>query len=294
MNIKRETYRKEKGWCDVMAVEEGWKQQEEESFMEHLRKTHKTENTIRAYIEAVRQFYDRHKMITEQELHLYKLFLVEHYKPRTVNLRICAINSYLEYMEEREFRLSMVKIQQKPYLERVISEADYEYLKTCLKRDGEWMYYFLIRYMAATGMRVSEVVKVTVEDVKAGQKDIYSKDNKVRRVYIPKCLKKDTIQWLNREKKDSGSLFVNDKGDLVTDAAIRGRLKKMAVIYGISESVMYPHSFRHRFAKSFMEYCGDISMLSDLLGHESIETTRIYLRRTSVEQQQVVNLVVDW
>lgn len=294
-HTNKHTYRKKRGWCGFMLVkEENWEENGEDDFMVYLKKKHKTENTIRAYIETVRQFYGRYPVMTEQELHLYKLFLVEHYKPRTINLRICAINSYLEYRGEWEFKLSMVKIQQKPYLERVISEADYEYLKTCLKRDGEWLYYFLIRYMAATGMRVSEVVKVTVEDVKAGQKDIYSKDNKVRRVYIPESLKKDTLTWMKREKKDSGWLFVNDKGDVVTAAAIRSRLKKMAVVYGISELVMYPHSFRHRFAKSFMEYCGDISMLSDLLGHESMETTRIYLRRTSAEQQQVVNRIVDW
>ena len=77
-------------------------------------------------------------------------------------------------------------------------------------------------------------------------------------------------------------------------AGIRGQLKTLAVLYGINPDVVHPHSFRHRFAKSFIEKCGDISLLSDLLGHKTIETTRIYLRRSSNEQYEIVNKVVDW
>lgn len=263
-------------------------------FHEYLEMNHKAGNTIRAYVYAIRQFYENYQEMTENSLQLYKLYLVEHYKPQTVNLRIRALNSYLEYVGNTEIRIPMIRVQQKLYLENVISEADYEYMKQCLVRDGEWLYYFLIRYMAATGMRVSEVTKVTVEDVRAGQKDLYSKDNKVRRIYIPKCLKEDTLRWLKRENRESGPVFLNQNQNVITAAGIRGQLKKFAILYGINEAVVYPHSFRHRFAKSFIERCGDISMLSDLLGHESIETTRIYLRRTSTEQQQIVNHVVDW
>ncbi|MDO4325714.1 MAG: tyrosine-type recombinase/integrase [bacterium] len=263
-------------------------------FREYLEMNHKAVNTIRAYVYAIRQFYENYQEMTENSLQIYKLYLVEHYKPQTVNLRIRALNSYLEYIGNTEIRIPMIRVQQKLYLENVISEADYEYMKRCLMRDGEWLYYFLIRYMAATGMRVSEVTKVTVEDVRVGQKDLYSKDNKVRRIYIPKCLKEDTLGWLKRENRESGPVFLNQNREVITAAGIRGQLKKFAALYGISETVVYPHSFRHRFAKSFIERCGDISMLSDLLGHESIETTRIYLRRTSTEQQQIVNHVVDW
>lgn len=264
-----------------------------QEFADYLQWNHKSENTIRAYQYAIQQFFQRYSSTAEGNLQMYKLYLVEHYKPQTINLRIRAINSYLEY-EGEAIHLTMVRVQQKMYLEHVISEADYEYLKQCLMRDGDWLYYFLIRFMATTGMRVSEVTQLMVEDVRRGERDLYSKDNKVRRIYIPKCLKQDAIQWLRREERDSGPVFLNEKQQLLTAAAIRGRLKKFAVLYGISEKVLYPHSFRHRFAKSFIERCGDISLLSDLLGHESIETTRIYLRRTSTEQQRIVNQIVDW
>lgn len=87
---------------------------------------------------------------------------------------------------------------------------------------------------------------------------------------------------------------INKYGDRITTRGISGQLKKMAVRYGIDPVVIYPHSFRHRFAKSFLERCNDIAFLADLMGHESIETTRIYLRKTSTEQRAIVDEVIDW
>lgn len=294
--VRGQNIQKKNRQCSQLETEEFevWLEEHLGEFHEYLERNHKSANTIRAYVYAIRQFYEKYQGMTENSLNLYKLYLVEHYKPQTVNLRIRAMNSYLEYMGNTEIRIPMIRVQQKLYLENVISEADYEYMKRCFVRDGEWLYYFLIRYMAATGMRVSEVTQVTVEDVLAGQKDLHSKDNKVRRIYIPKCLREDTVRWLKRENRKSGPVFLNRNHNVITAAGIRRQLKKFAALYGIDEEVVYPHSFRHRFAKSFIERCGDISMLSDLLGHESIETTRIYLRRTSTEQQQIVNHVVDW
>ena len=80
----------------------------------------------------------------------------------------------------------------------------------------------------------------------------------------------------------------------ITTRGISGQLKKLAVKYGINPAVVYPHSFRHRFAKSFLERCNDIAFLADLMGHESIETTRIYLRKTATEQREIVDTIVDW
>ena len=92
----------------------------------------------------------------------------------------------------------------------------------------------------------------------------------------------------------SGFLFVNKYGKKMTARGIAGQLKHYAIRYGLDPAVIYPHSFRHRFAKSFLERYNDLSMLADLMGHESIETTRIYLRKTSTEQQAIINQVVDW
>ena len=252
------------------------------------------DSTIHVYLYAIEQFYSLYSILNSTNLQLYKVYLLEHYKPQTVNLRIRAINCYLEHLGITDMRIPMIHMQQKHYLDKIISEADYEYLKSCLKRDGEYLYYFIIRYMACTGMRVSELVQVTTCDVYRGYKDLFSKGHKSRRIFIPSQLRDDTMSWLAREGRPEGYLFLNRFGDRITAAGIRGQLKKFAARYGMNVSLVFPHSFRHRFAKSFIEHGGDIAMLSDLLGHESIETTRIYLRRSSSEQARMVNEIVDW
>lgn len=176
----------------------------------------------------------------------------------------------------------------------VISEADYTYFKNCLKRDGEMFWYFVIRFLAATGARVSELIQIKVEHVRLGHIDLYSKGGKLRRIYIPKALQDEALSWLAEKKQESGFIFLNKYGDRITTRGISGQLKKLAVRYNIDPAVVYPHSFRHRFAKSFLERCNDIAFLADLMGHESIETTRIYLRKTATEQRTIVDNVIDW
>lgn len=96
------------------------------------------------------------------------------------------------------------------------------------------------------------------------------------------------------QQQESGFFFLNKYGERITTRGISGQLKKLAVRYNINPAVVYPHSFRHRFAKSFLERCNDIAFLADLMGHESIETTRIYLRKTSTEQREIVDTIINW
>lgn len=265
-----------------------------DDFEEYLRGTDLSENTISSYKFAVKQYYQQFDTVTRQKLRDHKIWLIETYKPKTVNLRIRALNCYLESIGKPELKLTFVKVQQKPFLENVISEADYIYFKNCLKRDGEQFWYFVVRFMAATGVRVSELVQIKAEHIQLGYVDIYSKGGKLRRIYIPKLLREEALAWLKERNQDSGFLFLNRQGKRITTRGIAGQLKVLAQRYGIDQAVVYPHSFRHRFAKSFLERFNDLALLADLMGHESIETTRIYLRRTSTEQQAIVDRVVDW
>ncbi len=265
-----------------------------EEFERYLRGTNLSENTISSYLFAIRQYSSQHDGITKKNLRAYKVWLIENYKPKTVNLRLRAINCYLESIGKDGWKMPFVRVQQKAFLENVISEADYEYFKTCLKSDGELFWYFVIRFLAATGARVSELIQIKVEHIKLGHLDLCSKGGKLRRIYIPKALQNEVLSWLNDKHQESGFIFLNKYGDRITTRGISGQLKKLAVRYGIDPVVVYPHSFRHRFAKSFLERCNDIAFLADLMGHESIETTRIYLRKTSTEQRAIVDDVIDW
>ena len=263
-----------------------------EEFERHLRGTNLSENTVTSYLFAVRQFGERHDVVTKRNLKEHKAWLIEQYKPKTVNLRIRAINCYLESIGKDSWKLSSVKVQQKAFLENVISEADYIYFKNCLKRDDNMLWYFVIRFLAATGARVSELVQIKVDHIRLGHLDLYSKGGKLRRIYIPKSLQDEAIVWLEEKQQDSGFIFLNRFDERITTRGISGQLKKLALKYGIDPAVVYPHSFRHRFAKSFLERCSDIAFLADLMGHESIETTRIYLRKTATEQRTLVDNII--
>ena len=265
-----------------------------EKFERHLRDQNLSENTISSYLFAVKQYNDQYGEITQKNLRSYKVWLIENYKPKTVNLRLRAINCYLESIGKEKWKMPFVRVQQKAFLENVISEADYEYFKNCLKRDGEMFWYFVIRFLAATGARVSELIQIKVEHIKLGHLDLYSKGGKLRRIYIPKSLQEEALSWLENKQQDSGFIFLNKYGQRITTRGISGQLKKLAVKYDINAAVVYPHSFRHRFAKSFLDRCNDIAFLADLMGHESIETTRIYLRKTATEQREIVDKIIDW
>lgn len=263
-------------------------------FEKYQRDTNLSENTIASYLFAIKQFNAQFGAITKQNLRAYKVWLIENFKPKTVNLRLRAINCYLESIGKEQWKIPFVRVQQKAFLENVISEADYKYFKSCLKKDKELFWYFVIRFLAATGARISELIQIKAEHVKIGHIDLYSKGGKLRRIYIPKVLQKEANEWLINKQQVSGFIFLNKYGKQITTRGISGQLKKFAIKYNINPIVVYPHSFRHRFAKSFLERCNDISFLADLMGHESIETTRIYLRKTSTEQREIVDNIITW
>ena len=152
----------------------------------------------------------------------------------------------------------------------------------------------MVRFLAATGARVSELIQIKIEHIHVGYFDIYSKGGKYRRLFIPKKLRLEAEKWVSEQGRASGYLFLNRFGERITSRGISQQLKNYAAKYGMNLKVVYPHSFRHRFAKNFLEKYNDISLLADLMGHESIETTRIYLRKSSLEQQIIVDKVVTW
>ena len=231
------------------------------TFQKHLAKTNLAPNTITSYVWTVNYFFEHYKEVNKKNLLAYKGFLVESFKPQTVNLRLQAINKFL---------------------------------KTKLKADGFDEWYFTIWFMAATGARVSELLQIKAEHVQVGYLDLYSKGGKIRRLYIPKNLRTEANKWIKERGLSSGYIFLNRFGNRITTRGIAQQLKHFAEKYGINRDVVYPHSFRHRFAKNFLDRFNDLALLADLMGHESIETTRIYLRRTTSEQQKIVDKVVNW
>lgn len=259
-----------------------------------LRRLDLAKNTVSSYVWTVNYFERTYKEFNKKNLLAYKGYLVENFKPQTVNLRLQAINKYLEFIKQDKLKLRFIKVQQKNFLENVISNADYKFLKSSLLSDGYKDWYFIVWFMTATGSRVSELLQIKAEHVQIGHLDLYTKGGKMRRIYIPKTLQKEALQWLQERQISTGYIFLNRFGERITTRGIAMQLKHFADKYGLKREVVYPHSFRHRYARNFLDRFNDIALLADLMGHESIETTRIYLRRTASEQRQIVDKIVNW
>lgn len=253
------------------------------------------QNTISSYITAVKGYMEMYEDITKRNLLLWKTHLIENFKAKTVNLKIQAINKYLEFIKKPNLRIKSVKVQQRTFLENVISDADYVFFKNKLKKEPNKEWYFIVRFLCATGARISELIKIKVEHIKCGYIDLYTKGGKIRRIYIPLKLREEATEWISNDLDiETGFIFLNRFKSRITSRGISQQLKKYALKYGLDPNVVYPHSFRHRFAKNFLDKYNDISLLADLMGHESIETTRVYLRKTASEQQQIVDKIVTW
>ena len=170
-------------------------------------------NTVRAYIKAVRDFLARFPALNKENLLRHRSALMERYSPKTVNQRVMAINRWLLALRRPQWRLKGVRLGRRSFVENVISQADYLYLSRSLRERGELRWHFVVRFLAATGARVSELVQLRVEHVRRGFVDLYTKGNKQRRIYIPLTLRNEALAWIAQRGADIiGPLFVNDRG----------------------------------------------------------------------------------
>lgn len=268
-----------------------------------MKKRNQSENTITAYLIAIRHFYDLYQELNIINIKAYREYLISNYQPATSNQRIHAMNVYLQFLSEKHpdqfpelktYRLTSIKMPRNSFKDTIISNEDCQLLQQRLKEEHQDFWYYVVRFLVTTGARVSELTQIKVEHLDCGYLDLYSKGGKTRRIYITDTLCKEALTWCHERGQYSGFLFLGKNGQPVTSRGIHSQLKHFAVRYGINPAAVYPHSFRHRFAKNFLMRNGDIALLADLMGHESIETTRIYLTKSSKEQQELLEEIVTW
>lgn len=260
-------------------------------FEKTLKKENYAENTIIAYRYAIKEYCGMFDEISKENLLQYKDYLIEHRKPKSVNLRIRGINKYLEFIGRPELEIKAVKTQRASFLDHIISNADYSYFKNKLRGESDLRWYFIVWTLSTTGARISELVQIKIEHVQAGYIDIYSKGGRIRRIYLPIRLRNELLDWVGQK---SGFLFVNRFGEHLSPRGIAQKLKELAFKYGVNPELVHPHAFRHLFALNFLDKNNDLVLLADLLGHESVDTTRIYLQRSGFEQKKIIDRVVDW
>ena len=272
-----------------------------DGFRMHLEKQGRSVKTITSYTCSVSLFFSLDYELSVENLKSYREYLLKNYQFNTVNARIYGMNRYLSYLQENGCLPSSLMLS---YPELSAAREPVDLLSVKKTRDGSYrmqsvkernMYwYFVIRFLGATGARVSELLQIKIEDLRLGYLDLYTKGGKIRRLYFPRSLCAEAIPWFMEKGIKSGFIFLNRHGNLITPRGIELRLKHFAKLYKINPKTVYPHSFRHRFAKNFLKRFNDISLLADLMGHDSIETTRIYLTRSSQEQKALLDRIITW
>lgn len=250
-------------------------------------------NTVRSYRASLDQFFERFSEVNKYNLMQYKQQLIdEGKKPATVNLKITAMNKYCEFIRHPEYKVKKLKLVKTSFAENVITLEEYNHLLKCLMEDGNERGYWMVRFLAQTGARVSEFVRLPRSCLESGYCDMPSK-GRIRRIYVPDKLIEESREYFEKQKP-SEYLFPSATGKEFSMQSVRMNLERWGRKYGVRKNVMHPHSFRHLFAIQFLKKNKNIALLADLMGHADVSTTSIYLRLSRQEQARQLNDTIDW
>lgn len=225
--------------------------------------------------------------ITKEDVIDYKEMLKDNFRPATVNAKIAAINSFFAFAERPDLKVKQVKIQKKPYSARrmELTKAEYERLVETARRTGDERLALVIQTICATGIRVSELSYITADAVRKGEAVVDLK-GKIRVVLIAGKLKKALVKYMKRAGIIAGAIFVTKSGKPLDRSNIWKMMKALCEKAGVSREKVFPHNLRKLFARCFYKTCRDIAKLADILGHSSINTTRIYIATTGAEHRR--------
>lgn len=261
-------------------------------FEDYLKNEEKADSTISKYLRDVKQliaYMDRMEISKETMLQ-YRRYLSGQYKAQTVNGKLSAIHSYLEFMKLEGCKVKFLKVQRKVYIdeERELSENDYRKLLGCARNAGKDRLYYLMMVLYGTGIRISELPYVTVEAVCQGRAEICMK-GKCRLIIFPKKLIRRLKEFIRSLNIKSGPIFRTRSGKKLDRSNICHSLKNLCREAKVDPSKVFPHNFRHLFARTFYSIEKNLANLADILGHSSIETTRIYVAETTKQYERVMN-----
>ena len=261
------------------------------SFNDYLFNEEKAAATVNKYLHDVGEFQI---WLGEQELCkttvlAYKSYLCEQYAPSSVNAALSSLNSFFNFMEWYDLRVKNLKIQKQIFAsaEKELTKAEYDRLLQATKQKKNERLYLLMQTICSTGIRVSEVRYVTVDAVARGIAEINCK-GKRRQVFLPKQLCHILKQYIKEQKIKSGAVFVTRKGNPLDRSNIWSDMKKLCKTANVSEKKVFPHNLRHLFARTYYSLQKDVVRLADILGHSSVNTTRIYTMETGVVHRRQI------
>ncbi len=246
----------------------------------HLIGEEKTGATIEKYTRDINTFLNwlGKKELCKENILEYKQFLVSNYAVASVNSMIIALNGFLHFMGRTDCRIKLLKVQRQIFVndEKELTRAEYNRLVNSCK--GTRLSYIL-QTICSTGIRVSELKFITVSAVESGRAQVNCK-NKRRVIFIPAPLQKLLKKYIKKAGVKTGSVFVSKSGKPLNRSNIWRDMKSLCKKANVNEKKVFPHNLRHLFARTFYHLEKDIVRLADLLGHSSINTTRIYTMET--------------
>ena len=261
-----------------------------QAYANHLRLEEKSAATVEKYLRDIRSFicWPDGREITKERTAEWKAHLTEQgYAPASVNAMLSALNGLLDFLELGTCRVKFLKLQRRMFRDdgRDLTRSDYDALTAAAKARGKVRLALLMEAICATGIRVSEVKYLTVEAAQAGRAEISLK-GKIRTILIPAKLCRKLLKYSKKQKIVSGEIFLTRNGTHLSRRQIWAEMKGLCRTAGVAPSKVFPHNFRHLFATAFYRASHDIVKLADVLGHSSIETTRIYLLTSGAEHQR--------
>lgn len=261
-------------------------------FKTYLTEEEKSCATIEKYIHDVNAFkrWCVGRNIEKVLMLEYKQYLIEKYSSASVNSHISALNSFLSYMNWYDCKVKLIKMQKQIFADKdkQLTKSEYEQLLKAAKNNRRL--YLVMQTICSTGIRVSELKFITAESLKCGQANIDCK-GKRRIVFLPKRLCKILAGYVRERNIKSGSIFITKTGKPLDRSNIWRQMKKLCDTAKVSKEKVFPHNLRHLFARTYYSMQKDIVRLADILGHSSIETTRIYtVESGEIHRKQIEKL----
>lgn len=265
------------------------------SYESALCKEELSSSTRQIYIRAASRFlnYMGQATIDKCQVLAYKEFLeARNYAVSTLNLKIAAVNRFLRYCGLEEYCMKSQRIQKRKSLEYILTGSEYQTILAYTLQTGRYKYYALFKTLALTGIRISELKYVTVESLEAGYTNVKNK-GKVREIHLSDGLVRILKNYCEKECICSGCVFRGNKGKPISRVAVWKMLQHMAEKLGMDERKAHPHNFRHYFALAYMQEYSNLFELADLLGHSSLETTRLYTMSTIEDKRRRLESLDD-
>ena len=258
------------------------------AFAEHLRMEEKSRATQEKYLRDIHRFMadTGGAPVTKRLMEDWKNNLIERgYTVRSINSMLASVNSLLQMLGWGECRVKSIRIQRQAYCpeERELTKAEYMRLLKAALRDEQL--YLILQAICSTGIRVSELRWFTVEAMGRGTLTVSCK-GKTRTIFLPGQLRKKLLRFARSRCIGSGPIFRNSRGGILDRSTIWRRMKKLCRIAGVAATKVFPHNLRKLFARTFYEAEKDLAQLADVLGHSSINTTRIYIMTTGFEHRR--------